>query len=164
MNYVIDNDHTLELSSLRGGPLESGDKIDLSLKNPQVLLLPKTAGGTGTLVMEFVREGVSRKKAVVFRTENAVTVSPSGPDAFPIRYLYKGTTCWHSDNQAARCAGKGLLVYGARFRGTRCAKQAFPVRKGYSVHAPPLVYATRFQGPSSPYSNNFRRLSSSGFS
>ena len=74
MNYVIDNDHTLELSSLRGGSLESGDKIDLSLKNPQVLLLPKTAGGTGTLVMEFVREGVSRKKAVVFRTENAVTV------------------------------------------------------------------------------------------
>ena len=39
-----------------------------------MLLLPKTAGGTGTLVMEFVREGVSRKKAVVFRTENAVTV------------------------------------------------------------------------------------------
>lgn len=116
MNYVIDNDHTLELRSLRGGPLESGDKIDLSLKNPQVLLLPKTAGGTGTLVMEFVREGVSRKKAVVFRTENAVTVSPSGPDAFPIRYLYKGTTCWHSDNQAARCAGKGLLVYGAGFQ------------------------------------------------
>lgn len=74
MNYVIDNDHTLELSSLRGGSLESGDKIDLSLKNPQALLLPKTADGTGTLVMEFVREGLSRKKAVVFRTENAVTV------------------------------------------------------------------------------------------
>ena len=74
LNYVIDNDHTLELSSLRGGSLETGDRIDLSLSNPQVLLLPKTAGGMGTLVMEFVREGVSRKKAVVFRTENAVTV------------------------------------------------------------------------------------------
>lgn len=74
LNYVIDDDHTLELSSLRGGSLESGDRIDLSLSNPQVLLLPKTAGGTGTLVMEFVRKGVSRKKAVVFRTENAVTV------------------------------------------------------------------------------------------
>ena len=40
LNYVIDNDHTLELSSLRGGSLESGDRIDLSLSNPQVLLLP----------------------------------------------------------------------------------------------------------------------------
>ena len=125
LNYVIDNDHTLELSSLRGGSLESGDKIDLSLKNPQVLLLPKTAGGTGTLVMEFVREGVSRKKAVVFRTENAVTVSPSGPDAFPIRYLYKGTTWWHSANKAARCAGKGLLVYGAGFQRHSVRKTGF---------------------------------------
>ena len=61
LNYVIDDDHTLELSSLRGGSLESGDRIDLSLSNPQVLLLPKTVGGTGTLVLECVREGVSRK-------------------------------------------------------------------------------------------------------
>jgi len=33
--------------------------------------------------------------------KTSVTVSPSGPDAFPIRYLYKGTTWWHSANQAA---------------------------------------------------------------
>lgn len=74
LNYVIDTDHTQKLTTLRGGEIESGDKIDLSLKNPLLMLLPKLAGDSHSLFMEFCRDGVSRRDTVTFRTENAVAV------------------------------------------------------------------------------------------
>lgn len=74
LNYVIDTDHTQKLTTLRGGEIESGDKIDLSLKNPLLMLLPKLARDSHSLFMEFCRDGVSRRDTVTFRTENAVAV------------------------------------------------------------------------------------------
>lgn len=80
LNYVIDTDHTQKLTTLRGGEIESGDKIDLSQKNPLLMLLPKLAGDSHSLFMEFCRDGVSRLDTVTFRTENAVAVRMDTPE------------------------------------------------------------------------------------
>ncbi len=74
LDYVIDTDHTQKLSDLRGGSVDSGDKVDLSLRNPVVYLLPKLPGEAHKLYMEISRDGVTRRDTVVFRTENAVAV------------------------------------------------------------------------------------------
>ena len=74
LNYIIDTLSTVHLTTLRGNEVESGDKCDLSLKNPQLFLLPKLSGDSHTLYMEFEREGVSRRDTVTFKTESAVAV------------------------------------------------------------------------------------------
>lgn len=74
LNYIIDTLNTVHLTTLKGSEVESGDKCDLSLKNPQLFLLPKLSGESHTLYMEFEREGVSRRDTVTFKTETAVAV------------------------------------------------------------------------------------------
>ncbi|MGN1232902.1 MAG: hypothetical protein ACI4UJ_05580 [Candidatus Cryptobacteroides sp.] len=74
LNYMIDTLATVHLTTLKGSDVESGDKCDLSLKNPQLFLLPKLSGDSHTLYLEFEREGVSRLDTVTFKTETAVAV------------------------------------------------------------------------------------------
>lgn len=74
LNYMIDTLNTVHLTTLKGSDVESGDKCDLSLKNPQLFLLPKLSGESHTLYMEFEREGVTRRDTVTFKTETAVAV------------------------------------------------------------------------------------------
>ena len=74
LNYIIDTLNTVHLTTLKGSEVESGERCDLSLKNPQLFLLPKLSGESHTLYMEFEREGVSRRDTVTFKTESAVAV------------------------------------------------------------------------------------------
>ena len=74
LNYIIDTLNTVHLTTLKGSEVESGDKCDLSLKTPQLFLLPKLSGESHTLYMEFEREGVTRRDTVTFKTETAVAV------------------------------------------------------------------------------------------